>query len=220
MPVETPTAQTGRRFETTVKPRRRPIFIAAGIAIVIVGALLIAQLIRSGQTENHVLEVHVDVARGQVIRDTDLVAVTVGQVDTVSTVPADQLDSLVGKRASIDLRAGSLLPADAIGPADTVPAHGKSLVGLKLAAGQVPTGDLPSGSKLRLVQTTAPNETATAADAAADASGQSWAATMTTGAKTTDRLTLINVEVDARDAARIAQLTSQGRIAVVKDATR
>ena len=43
---------------------------------------------------------------------------------------------------------------------------------------------------------------------------------MTTGAKTTDRLTLINVEVDARDAARIAQLTSQGRIAVVKDATR
>ena len=119
---ETPAARGGRRFDTTVKPRRRPMLIAAGIAIVIVGALLITQLIRSAQTEHRVLEVHADVARGEVIRDTDLVSVTVGQVDNVSTVPADQLDSLVGKRATADLRAGSLLPAGAIGPADVVPA--------------------------------------------------------------------------------------------------
>ena len=91
---ETPAARGGRRFDTTVKPRRRPMLIAAGIAIVIVGALLITQLIRSAQTEHRVLEVHADVARGEVIRDTDLVSVTVGQVDNVSTVPADQLDSL------------------------------------------------------------------------------------------------------------------------------
>ena len=97
---ETP---AGRHFETTVKPRRRPVFVAAGIAIVVVGALLIAQLIHAGQTENRVLEVRSDVGRGEVIRDTDLVAVTVGQVGNVSTVPADQLDALVGKRAAVDL---------------------------------------------------------------------------------------------------------------------
>ena len=219
MSAETPAASTERRFDTTVKPRRRPLFVAAGIAIVVVGALLITQLIHASQTENRVLEVHADVARGEGIRDTDLVAVTVGQVDNVSTVPADQLDSLVGKRATADLRAGSLLPAGAIGPADVVPAPGKSLVGLKLAAGQIPIGDLAAGTKLRLIQTSA-GGSSTTGQGATNTDIQSWAATMASGTKSTEQVTLINVEVDSRDAARIAQLTSQGRIAVVKDSTR
>ena len=219
MSAETPAASTERRFDTTVKPRRRPLFVAAGIAIVVVGALLITQLIHASQTENRVLEVHADVARGEVIRDTDLVAVTVGQVDNGSTVPADQLDSLVGKRATADLRAGSLLPAGAIGPADVVPAPGKSLVGLKLAAGQIPIGDLAAGTKLRLIQTSA-GGSSTTGQGATNTDIQSWAATMASGTKSTEQVTLINVEVDSRDAARIAQLTSQGRIAVVKDSTR
>nr|WP_122788289.1 SAF domain-containing protein [Cutibacterium modestum] len=213
---ETP---AGRHFETTVKPRRRPVFVAAGIAIVVVGALLIAQLIHAGQTENRVLEVRSDVGRGEVIRDTDLVAVTVGQVGNVSTVPADQLDALVGKRAAVDLRSGSLLPAGAIGAADTVPAPGKSLVGLKLAPGQVPIGDLTAGAKLRLIQTSALNGSATATDAA-NTNSQSWDATMAASTKGTDQVTLVNVEVKSGEAARIAQLTSQGRIAVVKDSSR
>lgn len=213
---ETP---AGRHFETTVKPRRRPVFVAAGIAIVVVGALLIAQLIHAGQTENRVLEVRSDVGRGEVIRDTDLVAVTVGQVGNVSTVPADQFDALVGKRAAVDLRSGSLLSAGAIGAADTVPAPGKSLVGLKLAPGQVPIGDLTAGAKLRLIQTSALNGSATATDAA-NTNGQSWDATMAASTKGTDQVTLVNVEVKSGEAARIAQLTSQGRIAVVKDSSR
>ncbi|BCY26545.1 hypothetical protein KB1_25350 (plasmid) [Cutibacterium modestum] len=213
---ETP---AGRHFETTVKPRRRPVFVAAGIAIVVVGALLIAQLIHAGQTENRVLEVRSDVGRGEVIRDTDLVAVTVGQVGNVSTVPADQLDALVGKRAAVDLRSGSLLSAGAIGAADTVPAPGKSLVGLKLAPGQVPIGDLTAGAKLRLIQTSALNGSATATDAA-NTNSQSWDATMAASTKGTDQVTLVNVEVKSGEAARIAQLTSQGRIAVVKDSSR
>ena len=213
---ETP---AGRHFETTVKPSRRPVFVAAGIAIVVVGALLIAQLIHAGQTENRVLEVRSDVGRGEVIRDTDLVAVTVGQVGNVSTVPADQLDALVGKRAAVDLRSGSLLSAGAIGAADTVPAPGKSLVGLKLAPGQVPIGDLTAGAKLRLIQTSALNGSATATDAA-NTNGQSWDATMAASTKGTDQVTLVNVEVKSGEAARIAQLTSQGRIAVVKDSSR
>ena len=213
---ETP---AGRHFETTVKPRRRPVFVAAGIAIVVVGALLIAQLIHAGQTENRVLEVRSDVGRGEVIRDTDLVAVTVGQVGNVSTVPADQLDAMVGKRAAVDLRSGSLLSAGAIGAADTVPAPGKSLVGLKLAPGQVPIGDLTAGAKLRLIQTSAINGSATATDAA-NTNGQSWDATMAASTKGTDQVTLVNVEVKSGEAARIAQLTSQGRIAVVKDSSR
>ena len=213
---ETP---AGRHFETTVKPRRRPVFVAAGIAIVVVGALLIAQLIHAGQTENRVLEVRSDVGRGEVIRDTDLVAVTVGQVGNVSTVPADQLDALVGKRAAVDLRSGSLLSAGAIGAADTVPAPGKSLVGLKLAPGQVPIGDLTAGAKLRLIQTSALNGSATATDAA-NTNGQSWDATMAASTKGTDQVTLVNVEVKSGEAARIAQLASQGRIAVVKDSSR
>lgn len=213
---ETP---AGRHFETTVKPRRRPVFVAAGIAIVVVGALLIAQLIHAGQTENRVLEVRSDVGRGEVIRDTDLVAVTVGQVGNVSTVPADQFDALVGKRAAVDLRSGSLLSAGAIGAADTVPAPGKSLVGLKLAPGQVPIGDLTAGAKLRLIQTSALNGSATATDAA-NTNSQSWDATMAASTKGTDQVTLVNVEVKSGEAARIAQLTSQGRIAVVKDSSR
>ena len=213
---ETP---AGRHFETTVKPRRRPVFVAAGIAIVVVGALLIAQLIHAGQTENRVLEVRSDVGRGEVIRDTDLVAVTVGQVGNVSTVPADQLDALVGKRAAVDLRSGSLLSAGAIGAADTVPAPGKSLVGLNLAPGQVPIGDLTAGAKLRLIQTSALNGSATATDAA-NTNGQSWDAMMAASTKGTDQVTLVNVEVKSGEAARIAQLTSQGRIAVVKDSSR
>ena len=43
---------------------------------------------------------------------------------------------------------------------------------------------------------------------------------MAASTKGTDQVTLVNVEVKSGEAARIAQLTSQGRIAVVKDSSR
>jgi hypothetical protein len=57
-------------------------------------------------------------------------------------VPADQMDDLVGRTATVDLLAGQVVVEDA-STADPVPAPGESLVGVSLEASQLPDGLAP-----------------------------------------------------------------------------
>ena len=207
---------------TAVTTRRRPALTLGGVVLLVITGLMSMWLWTETSTQNHVLQVRRNITRGETITANDLAAVTVGSVQNVSTVPADQLTALVGQKALIDMRQGSLLPHGAIG-ATLLPGPGKSLIGLRLEAGRIMTGDVAPGSKLRLVvtappagqasttQTTAKSFPALMVAAADRAAGVNGAPVDPAAA------VLITVEVDHDLAETIAPLAAEGRIVVVKD---
>ena len=99
------------------------------------------------------------VYRGEVIDATDLATITLQGNTIAQAVPATDLHSMIGKRAAVDLVAGSVLVASAVTD-ETIPAAGRAVVGLKLAAGRTPTSLLIPSAAVRLVALPAPSGTA------------------------------------------------------------
>ncbi len=132
------------------RPRRRTGMMAGGIMLAALGGLLVAWMIGSASDRTDVLVMARDVPYGQAIAPEDL-TVTAVAVDTlVDTVPADQLDALVGQVAAVHLLTGSLLAPGQVTP-DTPPGPGEVLVPLPVAADRLPAGGLYAGDRLLVV---------------------------------------------------------------------
>ena len=175
------------------------------------------RLVQQIQTQNRVVQVRADIPRGAVIKASDLAEITVGSVQGVSTVPAEQLPGLVGQRATIDLAEGSLLPDGGIG-AVAIPAAGQTLVGLRLEQGRMVIGDVRTGSRLRLIVTAPQGGDPAFKDGN---SGRQFAAVLVEISPALDgAATLVNVQVAQKDANPIAQLAATGRIAIVQEPQR
>lgn len=207
---------------TQVRTRRRPALILAAVAAIVVAGLLALLVVNSTQTQNKVVMVRHDISRGATVTTDDLAAVTVGATGGASSVDAGQINSLIGKRATVDLKAGTMLPAGAIGD-QTIPAQGKSLVGIKLESGRIVAGAIPTGSKIRLIVTPATSDNANpGSTSTAGSTPKAYPAIMSSGTTraTEGGATVINVEVPTDQAAQIASMAAQGRLAVVKDSDR
>ena len=199
------------------KLRRRRTHLLAVLVLVLVGGLAAVYIVDQLQTQNRVIQVQANLPRGTVIKVTDLAEVTVGSIQGVSTVPADQLTTLVGQRATIDLAKGSLLPAGGVG-AVAVPAAGHTLVGIRLDQGRMVVGNVAIGSKMRLIVTAPQGGDPAFKDGN---SGRQFAAVLMESTPALDgAATLINVQVAQKDASLVAQLAATGRIAVVQDPQR
>ena len=199
------------------KLRRRRTHLLAVLVLVLVGGLAAVYIVDQLQTQNRVIQVQANLPRGAVIKVTDLAEVTVGSIQGVSTVPADQLTTLVGQRATIDLAKGSLLPAGGVG-AVAVPAAGHTLVGIRLDQGRMVVGNVAIGSKMRLIVTAPQGGDPAFKDGN---SGRQFAAVLMESTPALDgAATLINVQVAQKDASLVAQLAATGRIAVVQDPQR
>ena len=90
------------------------------------------------------------VYRGETIEQADLTTITLRGGSLPQAVPAARLTDLVGKRAAFDLIAGSVIPSTAV-VAETIPAEGRAIVGLKLAPGRAPGNLLLPSSVVRLI---------------------------------------------------------------------
>lgn len=199
---------------TAVTTRRRPVLILGGIVLAILAGLLSYYVYSQTQTQNTVIQVRRDIPRGQMLTDTDLVAITVGSLSGTSSVPASDLPSLIGQRTLIDLKAGALLPAGATGH-KLLPDPGKSLLGIRLEPGRIMTGTVTPGSRLRLVITAPPAGDPTTPTTTPTGS---YPAVMVDSTQSIDGAALvITVEVDHDQAEQIAPLAAAGRIVVVKD---
>ncbi|HLQ82011.1 MAG TPA: SAF domain-containing protein [Bacillota bacterium] len=180
------------------------------IAIVL-GALLAWFVVQAMQTQHHVIVLRQDVPRGSVITAEALGQTTVGTIQGVSVVPAEQIPQLVGKTARIDLAKGALMPADAT-TEEQAPAEGKSLVGLMLRPGKVVSGAIVPGSAVRLIAL--PGDSASTSG-----EPKTFQGTVVSVASAADGVsTLLNVEVPSGVAPQVQLLAAQDRIAVVQDA--
>jgi hypothetical protein len=218
-----PAADAGETLETTPPPprvpgRRNPKWIALGVVALCLGGLLSYVIYARLANETAVVSVAQTVYRGEVIDAADLTTITLQGTSIAQAVPAADLDAMIGKRAAVDLVAGSVLVASAV-TAESIPAVGRAVVGLKLSAGRTPTSLLIPSAAVRLVAL--PSQDGTGANAADDITGDTFTARMIDQANGADGTSiLVNVDVAADQAAIIAQLAAQDRIALVRDAGR
>jgi hypothetical protein len=159
-------------------------------------------------TASEVVAVKVDVPRGQIISAEDLTTVRVTLDPSLRTVPASDLQTLVGKRAGADLSAGTLVSPDQVIDV-LLPPTGMSVVAVPIDAGLVPTVPILAGDTVRLVQTPAPG-------------GELVASPLTVTAEvvnvtTDDRGSVVDVLVPADKASELAALAATGRVALVLD---
>ncbi len=197
--------------------RRNPRWIALGVVALCLGGLLSYMIYAQVAAQSAVVAMAKTVDRGAVIQATDLTTTTVSGATKVSSVPADRLSSLVGKRAGYDLVEGSLVPEAAI-EAEALPATGRAVVGLKLSQGRAPVGLLTASAPVRLVALPSGDQPAGQTVAVPTTAYFGRVVDVTDGADGAS--VLLNVDVTAADAPAIAQLGAQDRIAVLRDADK
>jgi hypothetical protein len=130
--------------------RRRPGVIALSLALIAAGGAGVAVLVLQVGHRTQVVTVVRDVQVGQVLTERDLGRASVALDPTVKAVRADDLDEVVGQRAAVELRPGSLLAPSQV-TRDSLVRPGEQVVPIGLKPEQVPASALVPGQKVRLV---------------------------------------------------------------------
>ncbi len=194
--------------------RRNPKWIALGVIAICLGALLSYVIYAKVAAESSVLIMTTTVYRGSVIAVEDLAPVTISGSAAGNAVAADRAGELIGRTAIYDLVAGSIVPAGAIGEV-AVPAEGRTVVGLRLVEGRAPVGLLHPGSVLRLIALPPEGAEPGFTD---QYTGGAYPAKVVDAVEGADGMsTLVNVDVAADQAATVAFLAAQDRLAAVRD---
>jgi flagella basal body P-ring formation protein FlgA len=193
------------------KTRRRSGVLAAGLALVVVGALGAAYLTQVVGDTVQVVAVARDVQPGELIERTDLTVADVSVDPALTPVPAARLTELVGQRAAVALSAGSLL-TDAAVSEQVLPAAGQSLVGVALQSAQLPAEPLQAGDRIRIVDTPASQ-----GEPPASTPQTIPAVVVSVAAPDDSGQTIVNVTVPSGQAADLAARVATGRIALILD---
>ncbi|WP_244937918.1 SAF domain-containing protein [Acidipropionibacterium jensenii] len=214
------------RRGTALPNRRSPMLIVAGVLCAVLGALGGAFAWTQASQSQSVLVMTRDVARGEELRHGDIAVASISVPDQVDTLPASRLDSLIGRRAVVDLPRGSLPGSRSVG--DLPVAAGRAHVGLKLAAGRVPTEPMPAGTRITIVEVTGDATSAETGSPSGQSSPAAGGPSTGTVPRTIDAVVsrapvraedrsswLLDVEVLQADAAVIADLAARDRVAVI-----
>ena len=196
---------------TPAKTRRRSGVLAAGVALVVVGALGAAYLTQVIGDTVQVVAVARDVPPGEVIERPDLTVADVSTDPALAPVPASRLTEFVGQRAAVALTTGSLL-TDAAVTEQVLPAAGQSLVGVALQSAQLPAEPLQAGDRIRIVDTPASQ-----AEPPASTPQTIQAVVVSVAAPDDSGQTIVNVTVASDQAADLAARVATGRIALILD---
>ncbi|WP_369776294.1 SAF domain-containing protein [Streptomyces sp. R33] len=132
--------------------RRRPGLIALSVALIAAGGLSGALLFTASGQRSSVLVVARDVPVGNAITEADLASASLALDPAVKAVPTKKKAALVGQRAAVALKSGSLLSPGQVTSASLVKA-GEQLVGVALKPSQLPASRLSPGQKVLIVST-------------------------------------------------------------------
>ena len=192
-----------------LRARRSNRLIVLGVLCACLGALIMAWVWTGTQESQTVVVMAAHVARGEQVEAADLTTTTLGRADGVAVVSADQASALVGQYALVDLPAGSLPGPDAVGVL-VVPA-GHAQLGLRLAAGRLPSQPLPPVTRVWLIAVPG------AMDANTGPGAQYEAVVASAPLVTTDgNGWLVDVQVEESVAGQLAALAAVDRIAMVR----
>lgn len=191
--------------------RRRPVLVAASAAAVCLGALLGVWAWTSTSNTHEVVAVRQTITRGETIGQEDLMTVQVGVDPGLKTIPGERLANLVGKRAAMDMAAGSLVTDEEV-TSKVLPEQGKSVVGVALPPSLMPGEALVAGDHVRIVATPGPQgEVGQGEPAAITATVVGLYPNGENGQ------TVVAVEVPQERAAELAARSATGKVALVLD---
>ncbi|MHB1010060.1 MAG: SAF domain-containing protein [Propionibacteriaceae bacterium] len=212
----TPTTATAKTSDSSavlgpVRTKRRPVLIMASLAALLLAALGGVWLWTSATSSVDVVVARSTVSRGAVITAGDVTTARVSLESTVASIPADQMSTVVGKRAALDIAAGApVAPADVASV--VVPARGETVVGLSLVNGMLPAIALQAGDRVRVVQTPG------AQGQVGDTPPVTISATVVAATRSSDgQSTLVDLLVSADAAPDLAARAATGKVAVVLD---
>jgi Flp pilus assembly protein CpaB len=193
------------------KLRRRPAIVAGAIGAVCLGAVLAAWAWSSSTSAQQVLVAKTEIARGSVIEADDLTTVRINLDPALASLPASAADDVIGQRAGLDVAAGGLLTQDAVEEA-SLPAAGKSVVGVALTPDQAPGQMLLAGDQVRVVVT--PGQ-----DGEAPKSAPEFSAAEVVGIHldTETGETVVDLLVPHEEASLLAARVATGKVALVLD---
>lgn len=208
-----------RRAATGQQPRRTRSWGLVTLAALLVlgtGLAVAAWGLNAGQ-KTSVISIGQSIAKGQPIGREDLVSTSVAGLK--GAIPVDQLNTVVGKTAAVDLVQGQILTSPMF-TSSPVPAAGKSVIGLALDPARVPGAGLDPGDVVDVIAVPG-GETTNEDPASLDAPEvlAKGAQVYDVGGKSaTGGQVLVTLVVDASNASRVAAYSTQNRIAVVETA--
>jgi hypothetical protein len=132
--------------------RRRWGRVALGGLLALLGAWLCMILVATAGGREEMLALADDVARGDQLQRDDLTIVRVAADAAVETIPASDLDEVVGSVVGSDLPQGALLArAHLLDAGERVVSTDEAVVGARLGPGDAPPGEVSSGTPIMVV---------------------------------------------------------------------
>ena len=169
-------------------------------------------------SREEVLVVAQPVAAGQVLTSADLRVTRVSTGSGLDVVLSGDEATVIGRRVSVPLVAGSLLTAGEVGNAPPV-GSGSDVVAVGLKAGAYPP-DLAPGDQVQVVPVTSSSSSSTTGDSTGDAtSGSPVAATVLSvesAPPDSDTPTVFSLQVSTGDADEVAALAAAGQASLVE----
>jgi hypothetical protein len=207
------TAPTNGLRAGTVQRQRNVPWMVLGVILVIGGALVFAAVAVSLGGRQSVLAMAGPVPAGQVVRDADLVEVSMASDGGLRAIAASDRDTVVGQTAALDLIEGTLVTRDHLG-AGSGPGEGKAVIGLALEPGQVPSSELAPGDRVDVLDTgTAPASGQRSEPRVLAGARVSEVERVETGASTGD--VVVSLVVDDVQAPDIAAAHADDRVTLV-----
>ncbi|GAA3386456.1 SAF domain-containing protein [Streptomyces racemochromogenes] len=200
--------------------RRRPGLIALSVALIAAGGLSGALLFTASGQRSSVLVVARDVPVGATLTEADLAPASLALDPVVKAVPAAKKAGLVGQRAAVALKAGSLLSPGQITAVSLVK-NGEQLVGVAVKPSQLPASRLAPGQKVLIVSTPDPAQAGAAAAASKPAdpapAPKTLAATVVAVgvAAPATGVVVVDVAVPAADGPVLASRVATGAVALI-----
>jgi hypothetical protein len=196
------------------KRHRQRGLIYLGTALVALAALAAVFVVQQVSGRVGVVGVRVNVAFGQVVQQSDLVEVQLPAEAGLKPVLWRDVQALVGKRASTDLRAGALVTADSVSDQDIPPA-GKVLLGIPVKATQMPGTPLKVRDQVLLVPFASGAAGQPASGDGAAGVGAVPAEVFATRAADASGVSVVDVLVPEGRGVDVAQRAAAGQIALV-----
>lgn len=194
--------------------RRRPGVIALSLGLIAAGGASVAVLLLQVGHRTEVVTVVRDVQVGQVLTERDLGKASISLDPAVKAVTTEDLDQVVGKRAAVELRLGSLLAPSQV-TKDSLVKAGEQLVPIGLKPEQIPATALVPGQKVELVHVPAQGETET--DKPSDSSPKTLPGRVvkSSGAAPGTGVVVVDVATSADDGPTVAAWVSAGTLRLV-----
>ncbi|GGP14142.1 SAF domain-containing protein [Nonomuraea glycinis] len=187
--------------------RRSPMMLVAGVALTALGALVAWQVYGVASQRVPVLVMARDVPVGQQIQAQDLRTVALGVDPAVQSVDAAGKSALIGKRAAVDLKAGSLLAQTHV-TETLVPGPGEVVVPVALKPSRLPARGIQPGD--RVVATTA-----STTEPGRGVPQDHPAKVDRVGQPDVDGLVVVDLVVPAQAGTTLARQAADGQIALV-----